>query len=230
MNRREKKRTIKYYGTLILLLVGFSWAFAEVVDALRKREVERFDSAVIEFIQSWVQPELTARMTIFTEMGSVWWLTTGTIIITGILLFKRYKDYAIFFVLTVALGGLFNSFLKEMFQRQRPDILPLIEQGGYSFPSGHSMGSAIFYGAVSWLLFELLDRQWTKMIGVIVALGFILLIGMTRIYLGVHYPSDVLGGYIAGAAWLTFSISAFRYFEYRQMNGKRLRQMANERP
>ncbi|WP_338749094.1 phosphatase PAP2 family protein [Bacillus sp. FJAT-52991] len=215
MNKREKQRTKMYYAILIALLCFFTWGFTEIVAALKANKVEAFDLAIIHEVQSWINEGRTKRMVFITNLGSVRWMTIGTILVAAILLVKKRFSYAVFFVLTVALGGAFNGLLKEIFKRQRPEILRLIEQGGYSFPSGHSMGSMIFYGAIAFLLFELLRHRWAKIMGTVAAICLIFLIGLTRIYLGVHYPSDVLAGFTAGAAWLIFSIAAFHYYQDR---------------
>ncbi|RIW35145.1 PAP2 family protein [Bacillus salacetis] len=115
--------------------------------------------------------------------------------------------------MTVALGGGFNWLLKEYFKRQRPDIEALVEQGGYSFPSGHSMGSFILYGALAFAVFRLYDHRWSKFIGAAALLLLVLLIGLSRIYLGVHYPSDILGGFSAGGVWLAFSILVYTFIK-----------------
>ncbi|WP_238941870.1 phosphatase PAP2 family protein [Bacillus sp. REN10] len=213
MNQAEKQRTVVYYGVLIALLCAFIWGFIEIVAALKAHQVEAFDLAVIHEVQSWINEGRTQKMIFITNLGSVRWMTAGTILITLILLLKKRFSYALFFVLTVALGGWFNGLLKDLFKRQRPDILRLIEQGGYSFPSGHSMGSFIFYGAIAFLLFELLRHRWAKVTGTVAAVCLVFLIGLTRIYLGVHYPSDVTGGFTAGAAWLIFCIAVFHYYQ-----------------
>ena len=213
----EKKnwRPYAYYMALALFLIFFTWGFFEVVDALRKNEVAAFDAAVINEVQSWINEGRTARMVFFTELASVKFLTIATGLISLFLVIRKRYGWALFFVLVNGLGGAFNAFLKGLFQRQRPDILPLIEQGGYSFPSGHSMGSFIFYGALSFMLFRLVKGLWKKIIMAVVAGCMILLVGLTRIYLGVHYPSDVLAGFSIGAAWLFFWIMLFHFSEYR---------------
>ncbi|OZI12978.1 hypothetical protein CEW92_03770 [Bacillaceae bacterium SAS-127] len=215
MNQEEKQRTAMYYAILLALLAFFTWSFTEIVEVLQADKVKVFDLAVIHEVQSWISEGRTSRMVFITDLGSVGWMTAGTILVAAILFVKKRWSYALFFVLTVSLGGAFNGFLKDVFKRQRPEILRLIEQGGYSFPSGHSMGSFIFYGAIAFLLFELLRHRWAKIIGTVVAFCLILLIGLTRIYLGVHYPSDVIGGFTAGAAWLIFCVAAFHYYQDR---------------
>ncbi len=213
--QKKNWRPFVYYGLLFLFLVFFTWSFFEVVDALKKNEVSAFDELIIKEVQSWVNEGRTPKMIFITGLASVPFLSTATISITAFLFLQKRVGWAIFFGLVNTLGGLFNKFLKELFQRERPSILPLIEQGGYSFPSGHSMGSFIFYGALSFMLFQLVKGKWKKTIAALLAACMIFLIGLTRIYLGVHYPTDVIAGFSAGAAWLFFCMMLFHFGEYR---------------
>ncbi|TYR76673.1 phosphatase PAP2 family protein [Rossellomorea vietnamensis] len=114
---------------------------------------------------------------------------------------------------TIALGGGFNWLLKAYFKRERPDIEALVEQGGYSFPSGHSMGSFVLYGTLAFAVFRLYDHTWSKILGAAALMLLVLLIGLSRIYLGVHYPSDILGGFSAGGVWLLFSILVYTFIK-----------------
>jgi len=132
------------------------------------------------------------------------WITVLVVIAVVLLLWRKKFALALFFVISSGLGGLFNLFLKWLFKRERPDILPLISEQGYSFPSGHSMGFFIFYGSLAFVIIHLAHRNSMKWIGSILNGVFIIMIGITRIYLGVHYPSDIVDGYLAGAAWLFF--------------------------
>ncbi|OLN22504.1 hypothetical protein BTO30_09365 [Domibacillus antri] len=213
--KKRKWRPYAYYSSLFTFLLFFTWMFFEVVDALKKNEIAAFDMAVITEVQSWVNEGRTARMVMITDLASVLFLTAATAVIALFLIIRKRYGWALFFIFANAVGGLFNGLLKELFKRQRPDILPLIEQGGYSFPSGHSMGSFIFYGALSFMLFRLLKGKWKKMIGAAAAGCMIILVGLTRIYLGVHYPSDVIAGFSIGAAWLLFCIMMFHFSEYK---------------
>lgn len=213
--KKKNWRPYAYYGALVVFLLFFTWGFFEVVDALQENEVAAFDTKIIHEVQSWVNEGRTARMVFITDLASVKFLTVATGLIALFLIIRRWYGWALFFLLVNGLGGAFNGFLKELFKRQRPDILPLIEQGGYSFPSGHSMGSFIFYGALSFMLFRLLKGKWKNVIAAVLAGCMILLVGLTRIYLGVHYPSDVIAGFSIGAAWLFFWIMLFHFGEYR---------------
>ena len=105
--------------------------------------------------------------------------------------------------------------LKRIFERVRPDIFPVIAESGYSFPSGHAMGAICFYGILAYfagLGLRSKPLRW----GLMAAAGiYILLIGLSRVYLGVHYPTDILAGYAAGATWLFFCITLHRIFRKR---------------
>lgn len=136
-----------------------------------------------------------------------------TVVVTVFLLFLKKWRTALWYGLMVLFGaGFLNSGVKDFYARVRPDQIDhLIEQGGYAFPSGHSMGSMIVYGGILFVILRYLKAEngrlgWEKWaLSVLVGL-LILSIGLSRIYLGVHYPSDVIGGFSLGFSWLLFSI------------------------
>jgi len=102
--------------------------------------------------------------------------------------------------------------LKHLFERARPEAFQIVAESGFSFPSGHAMVSLCFYGIVAFLIVRKRSLQW-RIAGAVVATLLIVGIGVSRIYLGVHYPSDVVAGYAAGATWLGFSISLVMWWE-----------------
>lgn len=147
-----------------------------------------------------------------TRLGDTWFVTLLTTVIFFYLFLKHSSlRLAIWYAATVALGaGVLNQVVKYIFQRPRPsNVEHLINQGGYSFPSGHAMGSLITYGAIIFLVVRLSKNTLLNwIVGILLALliGFI---GISRVYVGVHYPSDIIGGYSLGAAWLAFSIGMY---------------------
>lgn len=153
---------------------------------------------------------MTELMKLFTFFGSTTAIVAGVVIVSVIMFFCKHKWEPLFLMASSGLGALFNPLLKWLFQRQRPDVHRLIEETGYSFPSGHSMGSFIFYGMLAYFLFFFFKSRIMKTINVIFLFFFIMMIGTSRIYLGVHYPSDVLAGFAAGGAWLTICIASYK--------------------
>ena len=129
-----------------------------------------------------------------------------------LILLKKWRT-GLWYGLMVLFGaGLLNGGVKSFYARIRPDQIDhLIEQGGYSFPSGHSMGSMIIYGGILFIILRYIKSKRRKLgfekwvLGLLFGL-LILAIGLSRIYLGVHYPSDVIGGFSLGFSWLLFSI------------------------
>lgn len=174
-------------------------------------EITVLDYQISSYFYKLHSPLLNTIMTIITHVGDliVQTLITVTIVITLFAL-KKWRT-ALWYGLTVLIGaGLLNGAIKELYGRARPSqIQPLVEIGGYSFPSGHSMGSVIVYGGILFLIFRLIQSRSVKFfISAIIPL-VILGIGLSRIYLGVHFPTDVVGGFSLGSAWLFFSIALF---------------------
>ena len=133
-------------------------------------------------------------------------IISSIILITAIALKKeKYFLCSLMISVNLAAGSLLNYILKQLFHRTRPDLLKLIEIGGYSFPSGHSMTAMIFYGFLIYLSIRYL-KHWLKYYIVGALCLLVLTIGVSRIYLGVHYASDVLGGFIIGLGWLAIFI------------------------
>ncbi|WP_254052724.1 phosphatase PAP2 family protein [Bacillus sp. V59.32b] len=181
---------------------------------MKENELEQFDSAIIQFIQGQISDQLTSIMKVLTFFGSIPWFIMAAIAVSIFLVLSHKKRYAVFLLFTSWTGLVLNLVLKWMFKRERPDLLPIIAENGFSFPSGHSMGSFVFYGALAVILVRISKHAFLDWIfGSLCAL-IILFIGISRIYLGVHYPSDVIGGFAAGGAWLTICGLGLRYFEY----------------
>lgn len=149
---------------------------------------------------------IATAITRLADRGGQTIITVATVLV--LFLSKKWRT-GLWYGLTVLIGAdLLNGFVKNIYQRIRPDqIEHLVDQGGYSFPSGHAMGSMIICGGLIFLIFRYFKSNWVKWsIGVFLGI-LILLIGLSRIYLGVHYPSDVIAGFSLGFMWLTLSIA-----------------------
>lgn len=147
-----------------------------------------------------------------TTVGDAWSQATIGLIITSLLLSLKKFKAALWYSLTMIIGALLlNGAAKAFFGRARPDnIEALVQETTFSFPSGHAMGSIILFGGLAFLVCRMVRKEkFFKGLVIFFCLVTVLAIGLSRVYLGVHYPSDVIGGFSLGAAWLFLSISAY---------------------
>lgn len=206
-------------GVVLGFLAGllFAWVFYELLDELQDKELGPFDDRISEFVFSLRSSFLTDVMLLITDLGD----RTGYIIAGALLLLFFYFRYrSLIFPLQTGLvlivaGGL-NRWLKALIERPRPEANRLLEETSLSFPSGHAMSSIAFYGFLIYLSWRLTPgKPLLRWLITLVLLLLILAIGFSRVYLGVHYPSDVLAGYAAGGACLAIFIAIFSYVRYR---------------
>lgn len=212
----EAKKGRLFFLYIVAVISLLTAAFVLIANEMSKNKLIAFDSSVITVVQDQISPTHTEVMLFFTFLGSVKWVTIAVIVGTIFLLVKKKWSLGLFFMLASGIGSLFNILLKGLFKRARPDIHQLITAHGYSFPSGHSMGSFILYGSIAYIILHYAHRKGPKIFGVVLMAMLIFFIGTSRVYLGVHYPSDIVGGYLAGGAWLFICIIVFRYYEYRK--------------
>ncbi len=200
----------KYMFFSLCFLSLFTFIFAKFADELVESELNHFDQTIINWIQSLMKSQLTSIMKIFTFFGSPLAIILFVLISASWIIWRKKYWESVFLVIGTAGGGLFNLLLKWIFHRQRPTIHRLIEESGYSFPSGHSMGSIIFYGMLCMLMIVFINSTITRAIVIISTLFIVTMIGLSRVYLGVHYPSYVLAGYAAGGAWLAVCLMGLK--------------------
>jgi len=194
-------KVIRYTLTIVLPLALFIIIAVNVIG----HNAAGFDNYVYSAVSKLISPGLTEFMILITFFGSGEFFTASAIIliIVFIALLKKgkYSFYTAMIVINLALAALLNTGIKYIVHRSRPDILRLIAISGYSFPSGHSMISMSFYGLLIYLCYISFKTRWKYlMISLLAFLVF--LIGLSRIYLGVHYASDVLAGFSLGIFWV----------------------------
>ncbi len=189
----------------LFISLGSLYLFLKIGHEALDKDILVIDSGIINYIYSFRSPAMNNIMMFFTSLGSglsLILLSTIMILYIGTI---RKKDVGIYLAILYS-GILLNAILKFTYQRPRPDYLPLIHETSSSFPSGHSMNSFVFFAAFSY--FILRETKNTKLTVIISILStiIIILIGISRIYLGAHYPSDVIGGFIAGFLLFTSAI------------------------
>lgn len=177
-------------------------------------QIVHFDKEVITFIHNFETPYITRIMKFFTFIGSGSSINVLTIITLIVLyfFFKHRSELLLFIVVLIGSYYLFRT-LKLIFHRARPDLHRLIEIGGYSFPSGHATNAITVYGILTFLLWRHIPTRWGRKLLLIFSAIMIFMIGFSRIYLGVHYPSDVIAGYFAGGFWLVIAIWCFQFIK-----------------
>lgn len=161
-----------------------------------------FDLPVYQFIMSIfpVSVSMTAIMKMITTLGSSIVIVAGLI---SVAILIKDKKYFKIFVFATLLGSIINNILKLIFHRPRPsNTMVLTAESTYSFPSGHSMISMIFYGLIIYYVRKFVKKKWLRNLLTVILSVVILAVGITRIYLGVHYVTDVLAAYVFGAIYL----------------------------
>jgi membrane-associated phospholipid phosphatase len=161
-------------------------------------------------------------MILLTQLGSTAFLGVLSLVVAVIVWWKDQRVLAVLCMLGIAGGGLFNLVLKGVFERPRPRFEvggPFVREEYYSFVSGHSMGSTVAYALVAYLLCLVLPKRWQRLTAVALLTLLVLAIGFSRIYLGAHYFTDVIGGFALGTAWVTPLITGIEIMRRRQMVG-----------
>jgi phosphatidylglycerophosphatase B len=179
-------------------MLFFGWLAEEMIEG----DTVHFDEAVRMGIHGFASPPLTRVMEMFSFLGSVGFLLTMTVLIILLFLYFRRRHAAALLAIGMAGGALLEVVLKVAFHRARPAVFFGAAPASYSFPSGHAMASLCFYGVIAVLLSARMTGGAARFSIWIAAILLVGLIGLSRVYLGVHYPSDVLAGYSAGLVWV----------------------------
>jgi undecaprenyl-diphosphatase len=177
--------------------------FAALAEEMLEGETRQFDTAVRQFVHSRSSVPLTAAMKFVTFLGSPLFVWIAAISGCIALWFTGQPRKALLIAITVIGGGLLLWVLKLSFHRQRPEpFFDIHLPASYSFPSGHALLSFCLYGAGAALFSADLKKRWVRIAIWTGAAVLVLSIGLSRIYLGVHYPSDVLAGYLGAVVWV----------------------------
>lgn len=178
-----------------------------------KPTLQSMELSVIAYVQQFITPTITVEALLVTTSGSSTFYAVAGLLVAAWYLYSKQRERLYIFAICLLGGGILNQILKRIFERVRPDFLAVIAEHGYSFPSGHAMGAICFYGILAYFAgIGIRSKPWRWFI-MFLAGFYIFLIGLSRIYLGVHYPTDVLAGYAAGALWLAACINLHRIFK-----------------
>ena len=217
-----------FYTALGLVLVAgaavcvaATWGFVKLADVVREGATQEFDEAVLRWMSTHQVPWMEHTLFEITLLGTGLVLMVMVAVAATFLWLTDHRFSALLLLIATWGGVAINSLLKASFSRPRPQVF---EWGAQvltsSFPSGHAMTATITYGTVAYLAARLQRRRLSRWITLILAALLIFLICFSRLYLGVHYPSDVVAGSLMGLAWTAFCMATL---EAIQVFGKRFR-------
>ena len=208
------------------LVVGFSvclllWGFLALASEVMEGDTKALDTRILVSLRNADDPSrpigpawVESALLDLTAIGGPTVLALVVFAVVGFLALQTRYHTALVVLITAASGEVANIAIKNAFMRPRPTVVPhLREAFSTSFPSGHAMESAIIYLTLGAMLMRLAERRITKLYCMGMAIFVTFLVGMSRVYLGVHYPTDVLGGWIFGFMWASLSWLVSQRFE-----------------
>ena len=207
------KKKIKEFITKnlkwIILFIGLI-GFLAIAEDVFNKEIMSGDIIGYKLVSTFLISDFATPIAKFiTNFGGAIFLITLTIVL---LVLIKNKKIGISIFSNLVIVTILNQLLKAILQRPRPTEYRIVEETGYSFPSGHSMVSMAFYGYLIYLIYKYVKNKYIKWISIVLLSILVCSIGISRIYLGVHYTSDVLGGFLISMSYLVIYISAVNKF------------------
>ena len=216
---------LKNNQTLLLIFLSFSllfvagYIFIELADEVLDNEPFIVD----QYVQTWLSAQPSSAVYQFfeyvTELGSIWFLAAASLM-TATVLYRVYRErYLIsIFIINMAGTSVLTLLLKQVFQRDRPQIIDAVDGVGYSFPSGHATGAMAFYG---FLAFIILQSQLRTSLKIVMTTCLVMMIGLvmfSRVILDVHYFTDIVAGGLLSFGWLQASILSIYYLRHKHQS------------
>ena len=201
------EKNIKWFILFICILITVL-----IAEDVMEKEIMKLDTVGYKIMSEHIISDtITPIAKVITQFGGAIFLITLSIIL---LIVIKNKKIGILIWINLAISTIINQILKNIIQRPRPTEFRIINENGYSFPSGHSMASAAFYGFLIYLIYKKVKNKYLKWILITLLSILIVLVGASRVYLGVHYTSDVIAGILISTSYLIMFISiAKKYLE-----------------
>ncbi|MCR8827645.1 phosphatase PAP2 family protein [Pseudosulfitobacter koreensis] len=194
---------------VIMVIAAALWAFVAIASEMLEGDLHAFDEAVLLALRTPSDPsnpigghQLEIAMRDLTALGGVSVLTLVSLVVLGFLVLRGQRATAVFVGIAITGGLVLSYIMKTGFSRPRPDLVPHgVDVATASFPSGHSMMAAVTYLTLAVMLARSEPLPRMRVFYIVVATVLTVLVGSSRVFLGVHWPSDVLAGWMLGAAW-----------------------------
>jgi undecaprenyl-diphosphatase len=221
MNQLDKKTGVKLSATEFIIASAFLLLsialFTFIADEIVVEDKNSFDYEIFSWFAGFTTDFHTKIALLFTFFGSPFFMVPAYLSVMFYYARQQKKKEAILIGVVALISVLSVFLLKDIFHRHRPPLPLLREAKGYSFPIGHSLSGFTFSGIMIYLIFKSNILRYRKWIFAILLFLFAMLIGMSRIYLRVHYPSDVIGGLLVTSVWLSLTFLAVIEVEKRQL-------------
>ena len=211
---KEKILNAKNFKWIILFMCLLM--FFAILEDVFEKEIIKLDILGYGLISTLISNNITPVAIVITNLGGAITLIGLTIIF---LLIIKNKKISLSILLNLGISAFLNILLKNIIQRPRPDEFRLISETGYSFPSGHSMVSMAYYGYLIYLIFKFVKNKKLKTFLITILCILILSIGISRIYLGVHYTSDVIAGFVLSISYLIIYTSIIKKYIIEREDG-----------
>jgi undecaprenyl-diphosphatase len=202
--------------------------FIALAGEVAEGDTQAFDVKVVQALRNPIDParpvgpyRLQRALEDITVLGGPTVLGLVLTAVVGFLLLQARYQTALFVTITVASGELVSWILKHTFNRPRPSVVPNLHIMSPSFPSGHAMESAVLYLTLGAVLMRVADRRVTKVYIWVLAVFLTTIVGISRVYLGVHYPTDVVAGWIVGFTWASLCWVITQQFEAPALDAER---------
>ncbi len=204
-------------GAVIFLLAGF--VFGHIAeDVVTADRMVTLDIQLSTWFRAHARPLLTTFFLGLAELHSTPGVIVLSLFFAAWLTREKLWDWVVLLVVSVPIGMLLNVLLKNAFQRSRPVLIdPILTLATYSFPSGHTTAATLLYSVLAAYVISITRRRARRVLVVVVAAGMVALVGLSRIYLGVHYLSDVLAAVASSTVWLAVTFTAVATWRRRQM-------------
>jgi len=206
LSARYDMRSLVFWEVVsgIILSVSLMFLFLSISGAVLDHQTVFFDNSISKYIYSLRQPWLTNMMILISLLGEQMLIFLAIFVIV-LLTMKSHKKEMFVFIILLIIGLIATSLLKISFKVPRPEGFALIKINSYSFPSGHALNSVLFYGVLAYFAFHFTKSKALTICAVLASVVLVFLIGVSRVYLGVHRPSDVVAGDIVGF-WLLVTV------------------------